>query len=88
LIDIIFPPIRDHFFAMVRGKSWLWGHFYEPGHKYKDDKTHKAARCNYCVNGNLVDVTKEAEDELNSFQIEVLPSKQELLASGACPDLI
>jgi hypothetical protein len=68
---------------MGREKTWLWDFFFEPGHKYHNDKTHKAAKCNSCVNGNLADVIREAKDELDSFQIEVMPSKQELLASGA-----
>jgi hypothetical protein len=63
-----------------RGQNWQWEHFYKPGNKYRNDKTHFAAKCNYCVRGHLEAVTKEAQDE--RVRDEVMPSKQELLDKG------
>jgi hypothetical protein len=61
-------------------KSWLWEHFHNTG--ILADKSHKYAICNYCANIKLAEVTEQAGKALERGESEVMPSKQELLATG------
>jgi hypothetical protein len=52
------------------------------------DKSHKVVVCNYCVSVKLVEATNEAAKHLERGLIEVMPTRQELLATGVLLNFI
>ena len=69
-------------YTTMATKSEVWDHFFRSDQQSGNNKTHKAAWCNYCTNTTARQVLQEDTERVRNGEIKEVQNREALLVEG------